>query len=305
MTDLLDRVAGAPITWGVDGSPGWGHLMDPDRVLAEMVEVGLRATELGPDGYLGAGTDEVLRRLEGHGLALVGGFIPVILYREDGIDDQLAYFDRAAATLHAGGARVAVLGPDSHYPGYDQVLELAEDEWDRFFVNLDRLCDIAVARDMLVALHQHWGMAVQSQSDMDRVIDRSTVGLCVDTGHLALAGVDTVDVVRRAAHRVHHVHLKDVDVEAAERVRSGAVPFRQAVIEGMFLPLGEGGAGIADVVLELEQRGFDGWYVLEQDVALERDPAPGAGPIEDAARSMEFLRTLAPEVRRRQEETVG
>ena len=51
-TDLLARVAGAPISWGVDGSPGWGHLMDRDRVLAEMVEVGLTATELGPDGYL-------------------------------------------------------------------------------------------------------------------------------------------------------------------------------------------------------------------------------------------------------------
>ena len=48
-SDLLERVAGAPITWGVDGSPGWGHLMDRDRVLSEMVEVGLRATELGPN----------------------------------------------------------------------------------------------------------------------------------------------------------------------------------------------------------------------------------------------------------------
>ena len=52
MSDLLERVAGAPITWGVDGSPGWGYLMGRDRVLREMVESGLSATELGPDGYL-------------------------------------------------------------------------------------------------------------------------------------------------------------------------------------------------------------------------------------------------------------
>ena len=51
MSDLLERVAGAPITWGVNGSPGWGHLMDRDRVMREMVESGLSATELGPDGY--------------------------------------------------------------------------------------------------------------------------------------------------------------------------------------------------------------------------------------------------------------
>ena len=47
MSDLLERVAGAPITWGVDGSPGWGYLMDRERVLREMVESGLSATELG------------------------------------------------------------------------------------------------------------------------------------------------------------------------------------------------------------------------------------------------------------------
>ena len=52
VSDLLERVAGAPITWGVDGSPGWGYLMDRERVLREMVESGLSATELGPDGYL-------------------------------------------------------------------------------------------------------------------------------------------------------------------------------------------------------------------------------------------------------------
>ena len=41
MSDLLERVAGAPITWGVDESPGWGHLMGRDRVLAEMPASGL------------------------------------------------------------------------------------------------------------------------------------------------------------------------------------------------------------------------------------------------------------------------
>ncbi len=45
MGDLGGRIAGAPITWGVDGSPGWGHLMDRDRVMAEMAQVGLSATE--------------------------------------------------------------------------------------------------------------------------------------------------------------------------------------------------------------------------------------------------------------------
>ncbi len=48
MRDLTSRLAGAPITTGVDASPGWDHFMDRDRVMCEMVEAGLPATELRP-----------------------------------------------------------------------------------------------------------------------------------------------------------------------------------------------------------------------------------------------------------------
>lgn len=298
---FLDRVAGAPITWGVDGSPGWGHLMDPDRVLEEMVEVGLRATELGPDGYLGDSTTDVLARLDRHGLELVAGFVPVVLYRDRGTDEQLAYFDRAAATLAAGGARVAVLGADSHLAGYDTEIILDEEEWDRFFVGLERLQAIAAGHGVTVALHPHWGMAVQGQASVDAVIDRSDVGFCVDTGHLALAGVDIASTIERARGRIHHIHLKDVDMDAAEKVRSGRVGFRQAVIDGMFLPLGMGGVDIAGTIVALEKQGFDGWYVIEQDLALDEDPAPGEGPIENAIQSMRFLHELANQVSSQQE----
>lgn len=296
MSGLLDRVAGAPITWGVDGSPGWGHLMDPDRVLAEMVELGLRATELGPDGYLGTTTAEVLERLDRHGLTLTAGFIPVVLYRTDGLAGQLEYFDRAAATLAAGGAEVAVLGADSHLPGYDVEINLEEADWDVFLSGLDRLLLIADGHELDVGLHPHWGMAVQGQESVDLVIERSSTGFCLDTGHLALAGVDIGAFVERAGQRVHHVHLKDVDLEAADRVRRGEVAFRQAVIDGMFRPLGEGGVPIAETIQALERAEFTGWYVLEQDVALAHDPPAGSGPIDDARISMRFLHDVAREV---------
>jgi inosose dehydratase len=42
-------------------------------------------------------------------------------------------------------------------------------------------------------------------------------------------------------------HLKDVDEAKAERVRSGEVAFREAVLDGLFVPLGEGGVDIAGV----------------------------------------------------------
>ena len=46
--NFLERVAGAPISWGVCEVPGWGLELPVSRVLSEMRELGLRATELGP-----------------------------------------------------------------------------------------------------------------------------------------------------------------------------------------------------------------------------------------------------------------
>ena len=54
---LADRIAGAPISWGVCEVPGWGHQLPPEVVLAQMSELGLAATEFGPDGFLESAPD--------------------------------------------------------------------------------------------------------------------------------------------------------------------------------------------------------------------------------------------------------
>jgi inosose dehydratase len=290
---LLDRIAGAPITWGVDGSPGWGYLMDPERVLGEMRQIGLSATELGPDGYLPEDTHELQTMLEGFGLALVGGFVPAVLYRTELVSDSLQYVDRAAATLASTGAPVMVLGPDSHHSGYDIQVDLTDAEWDTFLGSLGRTMEIASGYGLRTALHPHWGMAVVRQDHVESVLEHSSVELCIDTGHLALAGADPVAIARAATGRVAHVHLKDLDEGLAERVRSGDLAFRQAVIDGLFLPLGDGSVDVRGFVTALETQGYEGWYVIEQDVVLDSEPEPGEGPIVAAKRSFAFLEGLA------------
>ncbi len=293
MSDLLARVAGAPITWGVDESPGWGYLMDRDQVLDEMSEAGLSATELGPDGFLPTDPGELREYVASRDMSVVGGFVPALLYRPDRIDSELEYVRRAASQLATTGSKVLVLGPSSHNPGYDIRFDMSDDEWPIFLANLRRLQGIVDDAGLQTALHPHWSMAIEDGRDVARLLEASDVGLCLDTGHLYLAGTDPVTVARMAPERVLHVHLKDVDATAAERVRSGAVPFRQAVIDGLFTPLGAGGVDIEGVIRTLEGQGFRGWYVLEQDVALPTEPAPGTGPKVDAVESVEFLRRLA------------
>ena len=187
MTDVLSRVAGAPITWGVDGSPGWGHLMDADRVLGEMSQIGLRATELGPDGYLPPDPDELADKLAQYGLELIGGFVPAVLYRAELEEENLAYFERASKTLAGCGSKVVVLGPSSHYDGYDTSIEMTDEEWSRFLDNLKRVIGIAGEKTAIGRLIDtvdrcHRTVTQTSAPDAPRVDFRRCGGRGLDSG---------------------------------------------------------------------------------------------------------------------------
>ena len=92
---MTNRIAGAPICWGVCEVPGWGYQLPAERVLAEMREVGLAATELGPDGFLPADPDRAGRRAGDAPPQAVGGFTPFVLHRPD--LDPMAELRAAAA----------------------------------------------------------------------------------------------------------------------------------------------------------------------------------------------------------------
>jgi inosose dehydratase len=92
---MMDRLAAAPISWGVCEVPGWGWQMDSGTVLAQMREVGVRATEFGPDGFLPADPQAKAAVLHDAGLQAVGGFVPVILH--DPAHDPMPGVDAAPA----------------------------------------------------------------------------------------------------------------------------------------------------------------------------------------------------------------
>ena len=158
--------------------------------------------------------------------------------------------------------------------------------------NLDRIAEFVEKRGVTAALHPHVGTLVEGPDDLCRVLAASRIALCVDTGHLVIAGVDPVDLVREAPERVAHVHLKDVDLAVAKRVRQSEETYTEAIAHGLFTPLGHGGVDIRGVVGALEASGYAGWYVLEQDTILTCDPK-GEGPAADVRTSLEFLRGIA------------
>jgi inosose dehydratase len=283
----LDRVAAAPISWGVCEVPGWGHQLTPERVLREMAELGLAATEFGPDGFLPDAPAEKAAVLASHGMSAVGGFVPVVLH--DPSHDPVPEVRTALEGFTAAGAGTLVLAAATGLDGYDARPELDAFGWKTLLSNLDRLAELAASVGITGSLHPHVGTMVEGPGEVDRVLDGSAVGLCLDTGHLLVGGTDPVALARRAAGRIVHVHLKDVDPSAASAVREGRATYTGAVSGGMYRPLGQGGIDLASLIGALEGAGYGGWYVMEQDTVLDAEPAPGGGPIADVRDSLAWL----------------
>lgn len=287
-----DRIAGAPISWGVCEVPGWGYQLPPERVLAQMRDVGLAATEFGPDGFLPAEPSAKAQTLAGHQLAAVGQFVPVVLHQRD--HDPEPTVRQAIEGLLAAGAGTVVLAAATGTDGYDQRPDLAADGWNTLLANLNRLAEVIRMAGLTPCLHPHVGTMVESGSDVRQVLDGSDIGLCLDTGHLLIGGADPVALATEHPDRIAHVHLKDVNAALAAEVRSGAVAYADAVADGLYVPLGAGDVDVAAIVLALEQHGYQGWYVLEQDTVLTADPAAdpdAADPLVDVRASVEFIRT--------------
>ena len=117
--------------------------------------------------------------------------------------------------------------------------------------------------------------------------DPTLVGLCLDTGHLMLGGGDPLEIYRRHAARVWHVHFKDFDPGVFQRARGGSWNYFEAMRHGIFCELGRGAVDFAAMLRDLREHGYDDWIVVEQDVL------PGMGsPAESARRNRDFLRGL-------------
>ena len=287
---IHDRIAAAPISWGVCEVRGWGHQMGVERVLTEMSAAGIVATEFGPDGFLPGSPQEKANLLAAHGLRAVGGFVPVVLH-EPG-RDVMDTVGPALDALVAAVATTIVLSADSGLPasaGYDERAEPDRDGWKRLFANLDRIRDAAAERGITATLHPHVGTVVERPAEVDKVLTGSQIPLCLDTGHLLIGGTDPAVLAGDVPERIAHTHLKDVDAGLAERVRSGELTYSAAVRAGMYRPLGRGDVDITAIVSGLAAHGYDGWYVMEQDTILENEPAAGEGPSHDVRASLAFL----------------
>lgn len=290
------RLAGAPISWGACEVPGWGAMPDPEHVLAEMAQLHLRGTELGPPGFLPDRPDQLTATLARHGLAFVGAFTPLVLHEPDLATSSASLQD--TLDLLADTAAQTLIVAAVQDPGWGRPQPLDDAQWRHVADHAAEVQARAHARGLAFALHPHVGTVIETEDQVARALAETdgTVGWCLDTGHLLIGGTDPARFAREHGDRVTHVHLKDVDGALAGEVRAGRLTLLQATQRGLFAPLGRGSAPVGAVLEALDVHGYDGWLVLEQDTAIAADePAADGGPMRDAAESIAFIHSAQTE----------
>lgn len=289
------KIAAAPISWGVVEVPGWGHQMSPERVLKEMSQLGFTATEFGPVGFLPIDPAIKAAILKEHAMTATGGFFPVVLHRAD--HDPIPEVKKELEGYVASGANVLVLAANSGIVGYDEALPVLSDaEWEILFKNLDAIKAVAAEVGVQTVLHPHVGTMVETFDHVMRVVNGSQIQFCLDTGHMMIGGTNPAEFADKYPQRVAHAHLKDVNEAVAVKVRSHEVTYYDGMLNGLYTPLGQGDANIREIVRSLVKYGYQGWFVLEQDLAIFEEPAPGAGPYLQAKESVEYLRKVLAEL---------
>jgi inosose dehydratase len=292
LINVMDRVAGAPISWGICEVPGWGIQLTVDRVLTEAAGLGLTAMEQGALGWLPTDPLALRSTLDSYGMSLVGGFVPLVLHDPSRRPEMRERATRIADTIATAGGQHFVTALVADLDDWSRpTLDAAA--WNALLTGLAELDSVIADHGVSQVLHPHVDTLIEQADEVDRFLDGCAVGLCLDTGHLTIGGSDPVAIAARQAGRIGLVHLKDINAAAARRLRQGELGLMAATQAGLFPPLGDGVVQIAQVIDTLIDRGYAGWYVIEQDVAItDGEPPAGEGPVLGVARSLEYLRSL-------------
>ena len=262
------RIAHHTITWGgVTGHPAGvtstkdlfylsaGSVTDAVRQIGA---VGYQGTEVF-DGNLAAlaadpGAESAFRAaLSAAGVELVSVYTGANFIYADALPDELHRLTRACELAASFGAQRLVVGGGARRSDGTR-----DADYDALAAGLDRVVDLAGEHGLEASYHPHLSTICESPQEIERLMTRTRIGFCPDTGHLAAGGGDPAELVRTYGDRLAHVHLKDVDLATTT-----------------WVPLGQGDLDISGIVSAVRGTGYDSWLVVELD-STPGDPQDAA-----------------------------
>lgn len=294
------KVANAPCSWGIIENIE-GDASTFDKVLDEMQATGYIGTELGDWGFMPTDPQQLTVELKQRDLQLLASWVSVYLHDQSKHEQSLNDCLRTGKLMAdvAGSDVVVVLGND---PYTDPVrtknsgritpdMAMDDDTWKIFAEGANMIAErVRQELGIRTVFHHHIGTWVETPAEVQQLMDMtdpSLLGLVFDTGHYTFAGGDALEGVRTFADRIWHVHFKDCDQDVAAESRVQGWDGPESVGQGVFCELGQGGVDFPGVISVLNEVGYDGWIVVEQDVL------PGMGtPRESAQRNRDYLASI-------------
>jgi len=294
-------LANAPVSYGafeitVGIDP---NVPDPVALLDAVASAGYAGVDLGPVGYLGTGA-VLAGRLSERGLGLAGGYLELPFSQPAEFEPALAELDALLDLFDGAGSEARPPRPTladagsparAALPGraaLDPSVGLDDAGWARLAGGLAVAVARCRERGYEPTFHHHTATYVEAQWEIERLLEVSDVGLCLDTGHLLLGRGDPVTAIRAWGGRINQVHLKDARMDRLEEIVAEGAPVREIWARRAFCPLGEGDIDIPGVLGTLAEIGYGGWLVVEQDVLP--DAADPLRPAEEQRRNREYLR---------------
>jgi len=275
---------------------------DAISVLDAVRQDGYEGIDLGPVGYLGT-RNSLTTRLEARGLHLSGGYVTMPFSDPAGMDEAIVELrtmldifdtvktpDRLPApkpTLADAGSGARRAAPGEAHT--NRGLGLQPEGWDRLASNLQAVVGLCRQRGYEPTFHHHAGTYVEAPWEIEELLARSDIGLCLDTGHLALGGGDPLRAIKDWGPRINHVHLKDIRRSVIDEVIRERAGMMDVWRRGAFCPLGTGDLDIDAILNGLRALDYRGWLVVEQDVIPAPDSPTTAAAL-DQDRNRAYLR---------------
>ena len=274
-------VANAPISYGafeltVGIDP---NVPNGEQILNEVRDAGYAGIDLGPVGYLGDGP-VLAERLASRQLGLAGAYLEFPFTDLDALPSLYPELDAMLDTFDA--VRSVVPGPVPHptiadsgserrrnNPGRshaDHSWGLDDDGWDRMKAGLASVDARCRDRGYEPTFHHETGTYVEAPWEIQRILDISDVGLCLDTGHFFIGGGDPVRAIQEWSGRINHVHVKDALQSVMDGIIADNVPAMNIWSREAFPSFGNGDANVAGVIAALKEIDYEGWLVVEQDI---------------------------------------
>lgn len=283
----------APIAWTNDDLPELGGENTFEQCVSEMALAGFTGSEVG-NKY--PKDPAVLKpMLELRGIEICNAWFSTFLISKP-YEETEAEFEKHVAFLAAMGAKVVGVSEQSYsiqgiqtQPVFEGKYEMNDAEWALLCDGLNKLGRLSLEKyGVALTFHHHMGTVVQSGAETERLMagtDPNYVSLLFDSGHFAYCGEKPVEIAKKHASRIKHVHLKDIRPDVVKRVRKEKLSFLEGVRQGTFTIPGDGCVEFDPIFKVLAESGYQGYMVVE----AEQDPAK-ADPLEYAIRARKFIR---------------